>query len=215
MKHEKIKRMALLGMLAALSYIVMVLVHIPVVAFLKYEPKDVIITIAGFLCGPLAGAAISLVVSLLEMVTVSDTELIGCVMNVISTCSFACIAAAVYKKHRSQTGALVGLLAGSGAMIVVMLLWNWLLTPLYMGVPRSTVVQMLLPVFLPFNVLKAGLNSALTLLIYKPVSRGLRKARLLPPSGGGGKRSRLFIPLLALVVVITCILVILSLRGII
>ena len=214
MKHEKIKRLALLGMLAAVSYITVMLVHIPVVSFLKYEPKDVIITIAGFLCGPLSSAAISLVVSLLEMVTVSDTELIGCVMNFISTCSFACVAAIIYKKYRSQTGALVGLLAGSGAMIVVMMLWNWLLTPLYMGVPRSAVVEMLLPVFLPFNVLKAGLNSALTLLIYKPVSRGLRKARLLPPSGSV-KKSRIAIPLLAVAVVITCILVILSLRGII
>ena len=112
MKKMSVKKLVLLAMLAAMAYIMVSLIRIPVVLFLKYEPKDVIITIAGFLCGPLAGAAISLVVSLLEMVTVSDTELIGCVMNVISTCSFACIAAAVYKKHRSQTGALVGLLAG-------------------------------------------------------------------------------------------------------
>lgn len=214
MKNYKIKKMVLLGMLAALSYLAVMLIQIPVVGFLKYEPKDVIVTIAGFLFDPLTAMVISLAVSLLEMVTVSSTGIIGCIMNFISTCAFACTASWIYKKHRSQSGALIGLIAGSGVMVVIMLLWNWLLTPLYMDAPRSQVVQMLLPVFLPFNLLKAGLNSALTMLIYKPVSRSLRKARLLPPSSAPVKMSRLWISLLAGVVGIICIVTILFFQGI-
>lgn len=33
------------------------------------------------------------------------------------------------------------------------------------------VAELLLPVFLPFNLLKGSLNTVLTLLIYKPVER--------------------------------------------
>ncbi len=50
---------------------------------------------------------------------------------------------------------------------------------------------MLIPVFLPFNMLKAGLNAAMTILLYKPIVVGLRRTGFLPPStaAGGAKRS--------------------------
>lgn len=215
MKQMNVKKLVLLSMLAAVSYMIVALVRIPVVSFLKYEPKDVIITIGGFLCGPLSAAVISLAVSLLEMVTVSDTGIIGCVMNLLSTCSFACVAAVIYKRHRTQTGALMGLIAATASMTLVMILWNWLITPLYLGVTREAVKGMLLPVFLPFNLLKAVLNSALTLLIYKPVSRALRHTGLLPPSQTSGKTFRWGVLLLATAAAVTCIVMILVLQGII
>ena len=214
MKNNSIKKLVLMAMLSAVSYIIVALVRIPVVSFLKYEPKDVIITIGGFLYGPLSAAAISLVVSLLEMVTVSDTGIIGCIMNFLSTCSFACVAALIYKKRRTQAGAIMGLLAATLSMTTVMILWNWLITPLYLEVTRQVVEGMLLTVFLPFNLLKAGLNSALTLLIYKPVSRALRRAKLLPPSPETGKTFRWGVLLLAVAAAATCIVMILVLQGI-
>ena len=65
-------------------------------------------------------------------------------------------------------------------MTGVMLLWNYLITPLYMNVPRDVVVAMLPTAFLPFNLVKALMNGALTMLLYKPVVTALRKARLVP-----------------------------------
>lgn len=101
-------------------------------------------------------------------------------MNVLSTCAFACTAAFIYKKKHTLRGALVGLLCGVVLMTIVMLLWNYLITPIYMGYPREAVAAMLPTVFLPFNLLKGGLNAALTMLIYKPVVNALRKAHLAP-----------------------------------
>ena len=92
MSDAKIKRMTTMAMLCAVAYVVMVAVKIPVVLFLKYEPKDVIIVIGGFLMGPLAAFTVSLVVSLVEMFTVSDTGIVGFIMNVLSSCAFACSA---------------------------------------------------------------------------------------------------------------------------
>ena len=75
--QTRTKKLTVLAMLSALAYIVMVIGRIPVVMFLKYDPKDVIITIGGFLYGPMAAFAMSTVVSFAEMVTVSNTGLIG------------------------------------------------------------------------------------------------------------------------------------------
>ena len=100
-RNRSVKKLVILSMLGAIAYVLMVTIRVPVVLFLKYEPKDVIIAIGGFLYGPLASALVSLLVSLLEMVTVSETGPIGCLMNFISTCSFACTAAFIYKKKHS------------------------------------------------------------------------------------------------------------------
>ena len=213
MKRSSVKKIVLLAMLAAISYLIMSLVRIPVVLFLKYEPKDVVITIGGFLFGPMASFVVSLVVSLLEMVTVSDTGPIGCVMNLLSTCSFACTAAFIYKRKHTLKGAISGLAAGSVLMIITMLLWNWLITPWYMGVDRATVESMLLPAFLPFNLLKAGLNSALTLSLYKPLVTALRKIRLIEDPSSGSSSSKHGVYLLATILLITCILLLLALQG--
>jgi riboflavin transporter FmnP len=148
------------------------------------------------------------------MVTISSTGPIGWVMNFLSSACFACTAAFVYKKKRSVSGALLGLILGSVAMTGTMLLWNWLITPLYMtGTSRSDVAAMLPPVFLPFNVLKTGLNSALTLLLYKPLVVGLRKTGLIPSRPGKTASSKWGIYTLAACLLVTCILFLLVLQG--
>ena len=210
MKRISVKKMVTLAMLAAIAYLMVNLIRIPVVLFLKYEPKDVIITIGGFLYGPMAAFIVSGIVSLLEMVTISETGIVGCIMNLISTCSFAWVAAFVYKKQHTLKGAITGLGLGSVLMVGTMLLWNWLITPLYMGVDRATVEGMLIPAFLPFNLLKAGLNSALIIGLYKPLSSALRKVGLIETHA---KSSKIGVYLFAGALLITCILLLLVFQG--
>lgn len=212
-RSESLRKTVLMAVLAAVAYMIVTFVRIPAVLFLKYEPKDVVITVGGFLLGPMASFIISLVVSLVEMVTISDTGPIGCLMNLISTCSYACVAALIYKKKHDLKGAILGLLVGSVSMVAVMLLWNWLITPLYMGATREAVESMLLPVFLPFNALKAGLNSALILGLYKPLTTALRKTRLLPETGTSSRSAKPGIYLFAAFLLAACILFLLVLQG--
>ena len=100
-------------------------------------------------------------------------------MNVISSWSFACTAAFIYKRRRRPSGAFTGLLCGWGLMVVAMMFWNYLVAPIYMGYPREAVVKLLLPAFLPFNLLKGGLNTAITMLIYRPVITALHRCHLI------------------------------------
>ena len=213
-KENSVKQLVLLAMLCAVSFLVVATIRIPVVLFLNYEPKDVVITIGGFLLGPMASLIVSLVVSLIEMFTISATGPIGAVMNMLSTCTFACTAAMIYKRKHTLMGAVLGLLCGSVLMIGAMLLWNYLITPLYMtGTSRETVAAMLIPVFLPFNALKAGLNTAFTLALYKPLVGALRKTDLIPKSAAPSK-NKLGAYIFAGILLITCILLLLVYRGI-
>ena len=218
MKNSRIKKICVLAVLAALSYVLMMVGRIPVVAFLKYDPKDVIITFAGFLYGPFSALAVSLVVSLIEMFTVSDTGIIGFAMNVLSSCAFACTAAMIYRRKHTLSGAVLGVILGTVCMVIVMLLWNYILTPLYMDTSREYVASILPTVFLPFNLLKGTLNAALSLLLYRPLVTGLRGARLFPKSTSTATvktGSKVLLWVIASLVLVICILVILLFQGVI
>ena len=215
------KKVTLLGMLAAIAYAVIFVCHFlipPVAGFLTLDVKDTIIAIAGFIFGPLSAALVGVVVAAVEMVTISATGPIGLVMNILSSCCFACVAALIYKRKHTLKGAIIGLIVGCLSATAVMLLWNFLITPIYMGVPRATVAAMLVPVFLPFNLGKYILNAALTMLIYKPIATALRKANLLAPSSRDAapvqKKQHLGTILVSLLILITCILGFLVWQGV-
>lgn len=179
MKNSKTKKLTTVGMLCALAYVAVAIGRIPVVLFLKYDPKDVVIVIGGLIFGPLTSLVMTLTVSVIEMFTISSTGVWGCMMNILSSCSFACIAAFFYKRHRTKPGAVKALACGWACQIAVMMLWNWLVAPIYMGYPREAVEALLLTAFLPFNLLKGGLNAGITFLIYKPVVTALRRLQLV------------------------------------
>lgn len=219
---EKTSKLTIMAMLCALAFVSVVAIRIPlipVVPFLEYEPKDVIIAIGGFIFGPMPAAVITVIVCFVELVTISSTGPIGLIMNILSTVSFVCPAAYIYKKKHSMSGAVIGMLIGTLLLTLVMVLWNYLITPFYMGYPREAVVDLILPAFIPFNVLKGTINTALTLLLYKPLVTALRRSHLLvssssQPAPAVQKKLTLGVTLTALLILITCVLIVLSLKGI-
>jgi len=177
--NQKTKKLTVLGALCALAYAATALGRVPLVLFLKYDPKDIVLALSGLLFGPLTACAAALLVALAELFTLSENGILGFLMNVISSCSFACTAALLARKRPGTRGAAVGLLFGWGCMVLVMLFWNYLITPLYMCIPRAAVAELLLPAFLPFNLLKGGINAGVTLVLYQPVARALARSKLL------------------------------------
>ena len=212
------KTVATIGMLCAIAFVAKLISNVfPTVSgFLSFDLKDVIIVIAGFMMGPLTAIVITVIVSLIEMLTISSTGVIGLIMNVLASCSFACVASVIYKRDKSMKGAIIGLVAGVLCMTAIMLLWNWLITPMYMKVDRAVVVSMLLPVFLPFNLVKGGINATLAMLLYKPIVTALRKAHLVEESSSGHKRStRWGVIIVSVVLLATFVLLGLVLAGVI
>ena len=216
--NESTRKLVLAAMFAALAFIVTVAIpHIHLVAaapFLSYDTKDVILAICGFTLGPVSGLVTTAVVSFLEMLTVSGTGPIGFVMNLLSSAAFVLPAAILYKRKHTLGGAAAGLALSVAVAVVTMLLWNYFITPLYMGVPRETVAAMLLPAFLPFNLIKAALNAAITMLVYKPISRVLRQIGLLSSRADGNptpKGHGVIAALAAALVLAACVIAIIIL----
>ena len=212
-----VKYMTCTAMFVVIAYLAVIAARgIPNVAgFLSYEPKDAVIVIAGLLYGPLTSVLISVIVSFIEMISISSTGPYGFLMNVVSTCAFAVPAAWYYQKHRTQKDAVVGLAFGVVTMAVAMMLWNYIITPYYMGVPRATVEGMMMTVFLPFNLVKGCINAGLTLLLYKPIVGAVRKAHLAEPSKSAQKGSfSAGFTLFALAVLVTFVLLFLVMIGV-
>ncbi|MBQ9862768.1 MAG: ECF transporter S component [Lachnospiraceae bacterium] len=221
MKKNQItpRYIAVIAMFTALSFISVVISKvIPNVAgFLSYEPKDAVIAIAGFVFGPVSSVLISVLVSLIEMFTISSTGIYGFIMNVIATLAFVLPPTIMYKKKRTQGCAIAGLAIGVVCMTVVMLLWNYIITPLYMKVDRSVVVGMMLPVFLPFNLIKGGINAGITLVLYKPIVNALRGAKLVEYSDAEHSKGKFNLGffLISLLILVTFVLAFLALIDVI
>lgn len=186
------KYVVMTAMFIAIAFVAVLIGKIVpnVAGFLSYDPKDAIVVIAGFISGPLTCVIISVLVSLIEMLTISTTGPYGLLMNIVSTCAFAVPAAWFYhKKNHTHKGAVIGLGLGVAFMTLCMLAWNYIVTPLYMGVDRSVVGGMLMSVFFPFNLSKGGINAGITLLLYKPLVTALRKAKLIKESSNPQKKT--------------------------
>lgn len=211
------KKITTLGMLCALAVIVNLLIHfplIPSVEFLSYDAKDVIIVIGGFIYGPGSAFIMSVITSLLEIMY-RGGNLLDVLMNVISTCTFACVAAWIYKRDHTREGAFIGLGAGIVCCVLSMLLWNYIVTPIYFGMPREAVVSILIPGILPFNLLKCGLNTGLTLFLYKPNVGVFRRTSLVEHSSGGDHAITKGTVLIGLFICASVICFILGFQGII
>jgi len=173
----KTKQLTQMAVLAAMSILLVYLIRFPIfptAPFLEYDPADIPIFIGAFLFGPVGGLILTGVVCVLQGLTVSSASgIIGILMHFFATGSFVLVAGIIYKKNRTRKGAVIGLSAGVVVMTITMILWNILLTPFFLGIPVEAVLPMILPIILPFNIIKAGANAAITFMVYKSVGKVL------------------------------------------
>ena len=156
------KRIAVYALFVALS-MVLSFVEVPIfpaAPFLKYDPSGIVMLIAGFAYGPAAAA----IVSVLGFVPHLFTNPWGALMAILVALALSVPAAFIYRKKRTRTGALI-----------VAILGNLVITPIYTGWPVSEVVALIVPALLPFNILKMVIHGVVTFLIYKPISNLLDK----------------------------------------
>lgn len=212
----KTKQLTTLSMLVAMAYVIGFyrVSFMGGAPFLTYDAKDVIIVLGGLMFGPIPALTMSVVLAFLEMVTHSSTGLWGMIMNALSSAAFACPAAYIYQKSRNMKGAFLGLLVGIITATLTMLLWNYLIVPLYTGWAREAVVPLLSRVFLPFNLVKTTLNAALVILVYKPVTMALKSAKLYAPAQPTAAKGKLNIGVMLVAAFVVLSLVLLIIVGI-
>ena len=178
---KKLKRHTTVAVLCALAFLCTVLIKFPVM-FLTMDIKDSIIMLCTLFFGVPSGIVAAVIVPLLEYMTVSGTAEYGLIMNIISSVSLCVPVGLIYKYKKTLNGAILGLCVSVASMTAIMMISNLFITPYYMGVSQADVVALIPSVLLPFNLVKGTLNAAVVLLLYKPLSRALKKNRLIEVS---------------------------------
>ncbi len=170
---------AIMAMLTAVSIVLIYVIKFPLIPaapFLEYDAADVPVLIGSMLLGPVHGLVILLAVCLIQALTVSASSgIIGFFMHFIASAVLVLTASLIYKKKKTAKGLIIGLIAGSIAMTIVMIPLNLVFTGIFMGRGVEEVVKMLIPAIIPFNLLKAGINSAITFAVFTPISQILKK----------------------------------------
>lgn len=215
MKNLSTRKIAIAGMITALCLVVTITIRIPLVpavSFLKFDGKDTLISIAGFLFGPGYGFLITVLTSLLEPFFTGNATWVDILMNIVSTASFAVTAAWWYRRHHDKRGAVTALALGTVLQILAMTVWNYIVDPFYFQMPREAVVAML-PWIALFNFLKCALNAGIVLFIYKPVVTALR-SRGLAPAGAPASRGKTMM-WMGVFVLVSAILLSLAVSGMI
>ena len=178
------KNIAKLGVLAAISVVLVGIIHFPILpaaSFLEYDPADIPILLGTFAMGPMAGLLLTVIASVIQGLTVSATSSwYGIIMHIISTGVYVIVAGNIYRHKKTKKTAILALIFGTLSWVIVMIPANLFITPYYyqmIGVPmsREAVAGLLLPAIIPFNLIKAGLNSIITFLVYKRISPLLHK----------------------------------------
>lgn len=191
-EKTKVNRIVVIAMFSAISAILMML-DFPVgfaPAFYKLDFSEIPALLGAFMFGPTAGVAIEGVKVLLKIVLKgTSTAFVGDFANFIFGCSMVIPASAVYFVKKSRKSALVGMASGGILMTVIGCFMNaFYLLPKFSvlyGMPMEEIIAMgskinagidsvfTLVAFavVPLNLLKAVTVSAVTLFLYKYVSR--------------------------------------------
>lgn len=213
---DKLRKLTAVAMFCAMAYICMFVFRIKV-SFLTFDAKDAVITTGAMFFGPLTALISSAAVALLELITVSDTGIYGCIMNFISSAAFSVTASLIYKYRRKLSGAIIALVSAVLAMVACMMAANLLITPYYTNATISDVRAIIPTLLFPFNLTKAFLNASLVLLLYKPVTRAFRASGLItmpnPENPVKTHKTTIIIAIAAALLVITSILVFLMLLN--
>lgn len=150
----------------------------PAAPFLKYDPSFVPAIMGAFAFGPLAGCIISFVSVIAHVFITSNIW--GGIMTIACACAYL-VPLGLAGKTRNSNGhistvrLIVGFSIGSLAMIIVALLGNLVVTPIYTGAPLQSIIAMIIPILLPFNIAKVLLNSIISALVYKSIAVLLHK----------------------------------------
>lgn len=141
---------------------------LPGVTWLKFDASNMPAMVAGFAYGPGGGIAVGILTAILHGLLMADFS--GAVMNIIVVVFYVLPAALIYKYKHTFAGAIVALIVGTICAVAGAIVGNLIVTPAWLGVPVDAVIAMIVPILIPFNLLKGIINSVLTLIIYKSIS---------------------------------------------
>jgi riboflavin transporter FmnP len=167
--------MALFTALCAVFAFIPLPIFPPAALFgITYDPANVPAMLGGLGFGPGAGCLIGVLGWILHGLLSSDY--IGALINIVVVLAFVVPGALICRKSKTTARLVVGLVVGSIVSVAVIIPVNLVIWPQFYGIPFDETLTYVVPLMLPFNALKALLNSVLSFLLYKSLWRFFRPA---------------------------------------
>lgn len=162
-------KISVMAMLTGLSLVLVSLISFPIfpaAPFLKYDPADIPILICTFIFGPWSGLAVTFIVSLIQSLILGDFPY-GFLMHFLATGVMVVVSGLIYKRKKTTKNSIIAVVFGIIAWVLSMIVANLVITPYYMGAPVEAVAKMIIPIIIPFNLIKSIINCTITLLLFK------------------------------------------------
>ena len=191
----RVKKIAFIGLMGAVSAVLMLfrfpLPFMP--PFLSFDFSGLMEMIGGFMFGPVAAVCIIIVKIMLQLVMQGSFSLgTGALQNLILSCAYVLPALIIYHRSKSKKMAVAGMAVSSVFVAVVAVFTNlYLIIPFYVklfGMSMDDIIAMCSTVnpamknavtmalfgILPFNLIKYGVTSLVTFIIYKRLSKVIK-----------------------------------------
>ena len=193
--RTKVKKIAFIGLMGAVSAVLM-LFRFPIPftpPFLSFDLSGLMEMLGGFMFGPMAAACIIVVKILLQLVMQGSFSLgTGELQNLILSCSYVLPALIIYHRNKTKKMAITGMAVSTIFVSVMAVFTNlYLIIPFYVklfGMSMDDIITMCRTVnpamknvttmavfgLLPFNLIKYGVTSLVTFIVYKRLSRVIK-----------------------------------------
>lgn len=192
----RVKKIAFIGLMGAVSAVLMLfrfpLPFMP--PFLSFDFSGLMEMLGGFMFGPVAAVCIIIVKIMLQLVMQGSFSLgTGELQNLILSCAYVLPALIIYHRNKSKKMAVAGMAVSSVFVAVVAVFTNlYLIIPFYVklfGMSMDDIIAMCSTVnpaiknavtmalfgILPFNLIKYGVTSLVTFIIYKRLSKVIKE----------------------------------------
>jgi riboflavin transporter FmnP len=172
--HWQARQLATMALFIALGAILSFIEFplIPGVPFLKYDASTVAAMVAGLTYGAGSGCLVGVLIAAIH--GLFSGNLWGALMNAVVVIAFVLPTALGYRHNKSVPFTIIMMLVSSVAMLVAAVVMNLLVTPIYMGVPFSSVVEMIVPILVPFNIIKAVINCVISFILLKTLGNYIK-----------------------------------------
>lgn len=167
--HWSVRELVTLAIFSALG-MALSFIQIPIfppAPYLQYDPSGIVTLTVALMYGPAAGIMVQLV-SWIPKLIMSP---LGSLLTFVAMIGAVLVVGFIYKKFHNLKGAIVAIVVGSVIFTAIAIAMNFVITPIYTpGVTVEAVASMVVPILLPFNIIKCAINGVVTGLLYKPVS---------------------------------------------
>ena len=179
------KRMATIGICAAVSFVLM-FVKFPIsyLGFLELEISDVPAALVALIYGPVSGILVELIKNILHL-TATSTGMSGELSNFLVSLGFVVPLALITRRSKSKKNLILGMAVGTIGLAFMGIIVNYFVTvPLYltlfgkdavMGMVQATipsinnVTSLVIIGITPFNIFKGLVISVLSFSLYKVI----------------------------------------------